>query len=85
MNIVLVGRSNGRREIRWGAAFILACALGVFCAAVAAVTYYAFSGQFSFLATAIGFIGPFITIGIGIQQALRLPIERLTPLNRTTV
>jgi hypothetical protein len=33
---VLVGRSNGRRQVRWGTALLLSCALGSFCAMIAA-------------------------------------------------
>lgn len=82
MGIVLIGRMNGQPQIRWGAALLLACVLGVFCSAVAAATYFALCGGFSLLATVIGFMGPFITVGVGIQHALRLPIEQLTALDQ---
>lgn len=82
MGIVLVGRLDGYPQVRWGTALLLACALGVFCSAVAAATYFALCGGFSLPATAIGFMGPFITVGVGIQHTLRLPIEQLTALDQ---
>ncbi len=81
IGIVLVGRLNGVPHIRWGAALLLACALGIVCAMVAAATYFALCGGFSPLAAAVGFAGPFITVGAGIQTALRLPVEQLTALD----
>ncbi len=83
VGMILVGQSHGRRKIRWGAAFLVSCALGVFGAVVAAATYFALSGMFSPIAAIIGFGGPFITVGSGIQRALKLPIEQLTPLSGT--
>lgn len=76
--VILVGQSNGMRRIRWGAAFLLGCALGAFGAAIAVIVYYALSGTFSPLALIIGFGGPFITVGSGIRRAWRLPGEQLT-------
>lgn len=81
VGIVLVGQSQGRRKIRWGTAFLISCALGLFGAAVAATTYFALCGSFSPMAIIIGFGGPFITVGSGIQRALKLPVEQLAPLN----
>lgn len=81
MGVVLVGSLDEQRHVCWGSALLLGCVLGIFCAAVAAGVYFALAGQFSLLATVIGFIGPFITIGAGIQNALRLPLEQLAPLD----
>lgn len=81
VGILLVGRSQGRRKIRWATAFLISCALGFFGAAVAAATYFLLSGTFSLIAALLGFGGPFITVGSVIQRALNLPMEKLTPLN----
>lgn len=81
VGITLVGQSHGRREIRWGTAFLLSCALGLFGATVAAATYLALSGEFSTASTIIGFAGPFIIVGNSIQVATKLPIEQLAPLS----
>jgi hypothetical protein len=80
MGVILVGQLDNRRHIRWGAAFLLSCALGIFSAAFAMALYFAISGGFSLLAAMIGFGGPFITVGTGIQIARRLPVEQLAPL-----
>jgi hypothetical protein len=81
MKIVLVGQLDNRRHIRWGAALLLSCALGAFVAGAVTVAYFALSGGFSPLAAMIGFAGPLITVGVGIQSALQLPVEQLTPLD----
>jgi hypothetical protein len=78
MRVVLVGRSGGRVVIRWGVALLLGCALGFFTAAAAEMVYYALAGQFSFIAAAIGFLGPFLTTGVGIQHAMQIPISELS-------
>jgi len=80
INVVLVGRSQSRRQILWVNALLLSCVLGTCGAIVASLVYFGLSGRFSFPATAIGFCGPFIVIGSGIQRALMLPLEQLTPL-----
>jgi hypothetical protein len=59
---------------------LLSCALGIVNAVVAMALYLAISGGFSPLAAIIGFGGPFVTVGTGIQIARRLPVEQLTPL-----
>lgn len=81
MGIILVGRLDGRRHIRWSSAVVVSCALGVFSAAVAAATYYSLSGQLSLPAALVGFVGPFITVGAGIRQGLHLPIEQHAALD----
>jgi hypothetical protein len=81
MKIVIVGRLNERRHVRWVAALLLSCALGIFGAAVASAVYFVLCGAFSPIAAIIGFWGPFITVGVGIQNALRTPVERLSPLS----
>jgi hypothetical protein len=80
MSVIIVGRLNGRRHVRWATALLLGCALGILGAAAAAAVYFLLCGAFSPLAALIGFWGPFITVGVGIQNALRTPVERLSPL-----
>ena len=82
MAVVLVGESSGRMVTRWTAALLLGFALGCLTAAIAAIVYYALAGQFSLIAVALGFFGPFILLGADIQHARRLPITELTPLDR---
>jgi hypothetical protein len=84
MSVILVGQLNGHRQVRWGVAFLVACVLGCFTAAVAAATYFVLSGELSILAAMIGFVGAFITIGAGIRHSYRLPVDKLTPLNAST-
>ncbi len=81
MRVELVGQSHEGRKIRWGVAFVLSCVLGIFGAVAASATYFALSGTFSPIAAIIGFGGPFVTVGSGIQRALKSPIKQLTPLN----
>lgn len=81
MKVILVGQSNGLRQIRWGAAFLVACALGVFSAVGAAAISFALSGTFSLGAVMIGFFAAFISVGIGVQRALKLPVDDLESLN----
>ena len=78
---VLVGRSNGRRQVRWGTALLLSCALGSFCAMIAAGAYFALSGTWSAPAAIVGFFGPFLAVGVGIQSAFQLPVDQLKPLD----
>jgi hypothetical protein len=79
--VILVGQSNGLRRIRWGVVCLLGCAVGIFSGAVALAVYFALSGTFSPPAAMIGFFGPFITVGTGVQRALKLHVEELPPLN----
>ena len=81
MEYVLVGRSNGRRQVRWGTALLLSCALGSFCAMIAAGAYFALSGTWSAPAAVIGFFGPFLTIWAGIRSELQFLVDQLTPLD----
>jgi hypothetical protein len=62
-------------------ALVLSCALGVFCATFSAALYYFLSRTVSLPLIGITFLGPFLTVGSGIQRALRLPVEQLTPLD----
>ena len=78
--IVLVGQLNGHRQIRWVAAFLLSCALGILCASLATAFYFVLVGQTSLLAASFGFLIPFSIVGHGIGNACRLPVEQLTPL-----
>jgi len=82
MNAVIVGQLGGAPKVRWRTALLCAAGLGVFGAAIAAITYFALAGQFSWLAAIVGFFGPSITVGAAIQQALNEPLENLTPLDR---
>jgi hypothetical protein len=83
MRIVLVGKANGHRQVRWGVALLLACVLGILCSLFATAIYFAVSGTFSVPTAMIAFFGPLITVGCGIQSALKLPIEQLMPLDRS--
>ena len=83
MQYVLVGRSNGRRQVRWGSLLLLSCALGSVGATVAAGAYFALSGTWSVPAAVIGVLGPFLTVGAGVRSALQLPVGQLRPLDGT--
>ena len=85
MKFILVGKSNGRRKIRWGTALLLSCGLGIVSSLCATAFYFWLTGTWSVPAAMITFIGPFLTVGSGIQSALQLPIEQLTPLDGSGV
>ena len=77
----LVGRPNGRRQVRLGSALLLICVLVNVYATVAAVAYFALSGTWSAPAAIVGFFGPFLAVGVGIQSAFQLPVDQLKPLD----
>ena len=77
----LVGRPNGRRQVRLGSALLLICVLVNVYATVAAVAYFALSGTWSAPAAVIGFFGPFLTIWAGIRSELQFLVDQLTPLD----
>jgi len=78
--ILIVGQLNGRRKIRWEAAFLLGCALGIFGSGIATAFYFILAGQPSWLAAILGFVLPFNIVGIGIKQGCQLPVEQLKQL-----
>ena len=57
--ILIVGQLNGRRKIRWEAAFLLGCALVIFGSGIATAFYFILAGQPSWLAAILGFVLPF--------------------------
>lgn len=81
MKLVFVGQSDGRRQIKWSAALLASCLLGMVSAAVAVALYFLLTRTISVPCAVLGFFGPFISIGSGIQRALKLPLEQLTPLD----
>lgn len=81
MKLVFVGQSDGRRQIKWGAALLASSLLGIVSAAVAVGVYFMLTRTFSVPCAVFGFFGPFISIGVGIQRARQLPLEQLTPLD----
>ncbi|MBE2181360.1 MAG: hypothetical protein IAE97_12905 [Chthoniobacterales bacterium] len=80
VGVVLVGQLNGVRRIRWEAALLVACALGIFSGAIATGACFAISGSLSAAAAMIGILGPSITVGTGMRSALKLPVQELRPI-----
>jgi hypothetical protein len=74
MNVTVVEQRNGKPHIRWAAAILLSCVLGIFTSAVAIGLYYMLAGTFSLPAALIGFGGPFITVGSGIMREMKKPV-----------
>ena len=73
MNFAVVGNRDGKPQVRWTTAILLACVLGLFSSAVAAGVYFALTGIFSLPATMIGFGGAFITVGSGTTRSMKRP------------
>ena len=73
MNVVVVEQRDGKPHIRWTAAILLACVLGLFMAAIAVGVYFLLSGAFSSRAAIIGFWVALIIVGSGIVRAVKNP------------
>lgn len=81
MNVVIVGKRNGKRIIRWsrllGLTGVLALALG----AGIGFGYSLLAGQWSALPVLFGILGAIIASGTGLLNGLKCPLEKLTPLD----
>ncbi len=80
MHVVLVGQQNGRRQVRWLAAIGLAVLLAFVLGVVGSLTYFLLAGQWSVLAALVPAMGGMVVVGVGLVIALRIPVEKLTPL-----
>ncbi len=80
MNIVIVGKKNGKRKIQWLNFFLLSFGLGIIGGLLSGCTYYLLSRQWSHVAVISGIA---IMVGVmlfGLIKSLGTPINKLHQL-----
>ena len=80
MNIVIVGKKNGKRKIQWLNFFLLSFGLGIIGGLLSGCTYYLLSKQWSHVAVLSGIVVMVGMMLVGLIKSLGTPIDKLRQL-----
>ena len=80
MKVVIVGRKDGARTIRWWALLSLSTVLALIVGAGMGFGYRLLAGQWNHLPVLLGIAMGISVAGIGLLNGLRSPLDELTPL-----
>jgi predicted membrane-bound spermidine synthase len=81
MNIVIVGKKNGKRHIQWLIFFLLGTVLGVIGGLVSGCIYYLLCGRWSHTSVIYGIAAMIGMILVGLIAGLRTPLDKLQALS----
>ena len=81
MNVVIVGKRNGKRLIRWSQFLGLTGALALAIGVGIGFVYSLLAGQWRAFPVLFGILGAIIVSGTGLLNGLKCPLEKLTPLD----
>ena len=80
MNIVIVGKKNGKRKIQWLNFFLLSFGLGMIGGLLSGCTYYLLSRQWSHMAVMSGIATMVGMMLLGLVKRLGTPTDKLRQL-----
>jgi hypothetical protein len=80
MRIAIVGKKDEKQVIRWSRVAGLVLGLSLFLGFVSGYAYRLLSGEWHPLPYLLGVFGGIVVVGVGLVNALKTPMNRLTPL-----
>ena len=81
MNVIIVGRREGQRVIRWPQFFALGLGLALVLGVGMGFVYSLLAGQWTTFPVLFGIVIGVTMAGLGLMTGLQCPIEKLKPLD----